>query len=101
MSYIDDTGVTRDISAVEPGRLIGDLAIILDEPRDMNLIATEDSKFLRIGAEQFRSVIETDPKVLMSLLQTVAGHLTGVAGLLREARIDIRREAKEASSKEP
>ena len=95
MSYVDPTGVRRDVTAVEPGRLIGDLAIILDEPRQLDLFAEEDSQFLRIGAEQFRSVIGTDTTVLMSLLQTVAGHLTGAAELLREARVNVREEAEE------
>ncbi|MFK7745685.1 MAG: ABC transporter transmembrane domain-containing protein [Roseobacter sp.] len=94
MSYVDDTGARLDVTTVEPGRLIGDLAIILDEPRQLDLVATEDSQFLRLGAEQFRAVIGEDPQVLMSLLQTVASHLTGAASLLREARVNIR-EASE------
>ncbi len=95
MSYIDPKGVRRDVTAVEPGRLIGDLAIILDEPRQLDLIAEEDSQFLRIGADQFRSVIGEDPTVLMSLLKTVASHLTGAAELLREARVNVREEAEQ------
>ena len=95
MSYLDTYGDRREVSAVEPGRLIGDLAVILDEPRQLDLIAEEDSKFLRIGAEQFNAVIENDPQVLMILLRTVGSHLSGAAGLLREARIDVRRAAEE------
>jgi putative ABC transport system ATP-binding protein len=95
MSYVDRTGKRLDVTAVDPGRLIGDLAIILDDPRQLDLIAEEDSQFLRIGAEQFRSVIGDDPKVLMILLKTVASHLTGAAELLREARIDVRQAAEQ------
>ena len=95
LSYRDDDGVRRDVTAVEPGRLIGDLAIILDEPRQLDLITEEDSQFLRLGAEQFRSVIEHEPRVLMILLQTVASHLTGAAELLREARVNVRQAAEQ------
>ncbi len=95
LSYRDDSGVRRDVTAVEPGRLIGDLAVIMDEPRQLDLIAEEESKFLRIGAEQFRAVIGDDPQVLMILLQTVASHLTGAAELLREARVNVREQAEE------
>ncbi|WP_298840492.1 ABC transporter transmembrane domain-containing protein [uncultured Roseobacter sp.] len=98
MSYRDDDGVSRDVTAVEPGRLIGDLAIILNEPRQLDLAATEETQFLRIGAEQFRSVIENDPVVLMRLLQTVAEHLTGAAELLREARVNVRDRAVELTA---
>jgi putative ABC transport system ATP-binding protein len=93
MSYSDPDGTPHEISEVGPGRLIGDLAIILNEPRQLDLIAMEDTQFLRIGAEQFRAVIETDAGVLMSLLKTVARHLTGAAELLREARLEIPQEA--------
>ncbi len=94
MSYVDPFGERRDVTAVEPGRLIGDLAIILDEPRQLDLIAEEDTQFLRIGAEQFRAVIGDDPQVLMILLKTVASHLTGAAELLREARVSVREAAE-------
>lgn len=79
----------RPVTTVEPGRLIGDLAIITNEPRQLNLTATQKSTFLRIGATEYRAVIENDPTILLSLLQTVAGHLTNAAQLLRQANIAI------------
>ncbi len=93
MGYTDPDGKHHDITAVEPGRLIGDLSIILNEPRQLDLTALEDTQFLRIGADEFRAVIENDATVLMNLLQTVASHLTGAAELLREARLDIPQDA--------
>ncbi|MEM1352912.1 MAG: cyclic nucleotide-binding domain-containing protein, partial [Pseudomonadota bacterium] len=95
LSYVDSLGDRRDVTAVEPGRLVGDLAIILDEPRQLDLIAEEESQFLRIGDKEFRAVIGDDPRVLMILLRTVASHLTGAAELLREARVSIRERALE------
>jgi putative ABC transport system ATP-binding protein len=89
LSYDAPDGEDRHISTVEPGRLIGDLAIILDEPRQLHLTALSDAVFLRIGAAEFRSVLENDAGVLMNLLQTVAGHLTGVAEILRQSNIAI------------
>ncbi len=88
----DKDGTAQHVSTVEPGRLIGDLAVILREPRQVSLIALEDTRFLRFGAEQFRSVIENDSTVLMSLLKTVAGHLTGAAEVIRDAQIAIPRD---------
>jgi len=98
LSYVDTSGERRDVTSVAPGRLVGDLAIILDEPRQLDFIAEEDSQFLRIGDKEFRAVIGDDPRVLMILLQTVAGHLTGAAELLREARVSIRERALELES---
>ena len=75
------------LSTVEPGRLIGDLAVITGEPRALNLVSIDQTSFLRIGAEEFRSVIENDAAVAVGVLQTVAGHLNGAAELLRMAQL--------------
>jgi putative ABC transport system ATP-binding protein len=84
--------VEHPIATVEPGRVIGDLAVIIHEPRKASLKAIEDTRFLRIGAEEFRSVIESDTAVLLSLLKTVAGHLSGAAEVIREAKVEIPRD---------
>ena len=92
LGWSEESGVPHHVSEVEPGRLIGDLSIILDEPRQLDLTAIEPTKFLRISAEEFLAVVENDKTVLLRLLQTVAGHLTGAAELLRAAQIDVPRE---------
>lgn len=94
LTWSDPDGGAHHVSDVEEGRLIGDLAIILNENRQLDLTAVEKTRFLRIGAEQFLAVIENDTAVLLSLLRTVAGHLTGAADLLRAARIDVPRGAE-------
>ena len=94
LGNVDDDGKMRHVSDVTPGRLIGDLAVILDEPRQLDLIATQEVRFLRIGAEQFRSVIESDRVVLLSLLRTVAGYLTGAAELLIASNMEIPRDLR-------
>ena len=87
-----DSADKVNVSEVEPGRLIGDLSIILDEPRQLDLIAIERTRFLRIGAEQFRAVVENDKGVLLSLLTTVSGHLNTAAERLIEARVGTTNE---------
>ncbi len=92
LAWFDPFGAPHHVSDVEPGRLIGDLAVILDEPRQLDLTAMEPAKFLRIGAEQFLAVVENDKTVLLRLLQAVAGNLSGAAELLRVAQVDVPRE---------
>jgi len=77
-------GEHRLITEITPGRLIGDLSVIENQPRRHDLIATQDSVFLRIGATELLSVIENDAKVAASLLRSVAGHLHSAATSLRE-----------------
>ncbi len=90
--WTDTNGGVHHVSDIAPGRLIGDLAIILDEPRQLDLVAVTQTKFLRIGAEQFLSVVENDKRVLFSLLQTVSGHLSSAADRLMEARVEMPRQ---------
>ncbi|AXI44849.1 ABC transporter permease [Sulfitobacter sp. SK012] len=97
LSFIDAEGAVQLISTVEPGRLIGDLAIILNEPRQLNLTTVEDTTFLRVGADQFRSVLEDDKAILLSLLRTVGGHLSGAAELLRQTGLDVPRGQRPTS----
>ncbi|WP_281954325.1 cyclic nucleotide-binding domain-containing protein, partial [Pseudophaeobacter arcticus] len=73
------------VAVIEPGRLIGDLAVILRQPREMDLRAVEPCLFLRIGAEEYRAVIESDAGVATQLLETVSGHLVALASKVREA----------------
>ncbi len=79
-------GNSRLITEIAPGRLIGDLAVIVNDKRQLNLIAIEDSVFLRIGATELLAVIENDPMVAASLLRSVSGHLTNAAENIRAIR---------------
>lgn len=81
-----ETGVTRMVTEITPGRLIGDLSIFLNEKRPLDLVATEDCLFLRIGDKELMSVIENDAMVASSLMRTVAGHLMSSVDRMRELR---------------
>ncbi|MFS4581413.1 ABC transporter transmembrane domain-containing protein [Phaeobacter sp. C3_T13_0] len=81
----DRSPESAPISQIEPGRLIGDLAVILRDTRQLDLIAVEDCSFLRIGAEEYRAVIEADAGVAVQLLETVSRHLVAVAGVVHAA----------------
>jgi CRP-like cAMP-binding protein len=74
------------VTEVNPGRLIGDLAVIQSRKRPLNLVAIEDSMFLRIGASELLAVIENDAAVATSLLRSVANHLMGAADSIRATR---------------
>jgi len=89
LRWPNDTGADTPLSVVQAGRLIGDLSIILNEPRQLNLVAVQKSRFLRIGAEEFRAVIESDARVALHLLRAVSDHLTGMAELLRVSGINV------------
>jgi putative ABC transport system ATP-binding protein len=74
------------ITEIARGRLIGDLAVILNDTRPLDLTAIEDSIFLRIGATELMAVIENDALVATSLLRAVSGNLKAAAEGLRATR---------------
>ncbi|MBB95138.1 MAG: ABC transporter ATP-binding protein, partial [Rhodobacteraceae bacterium] len=87
----------KPITIIEPGRLIGDLAIIERANRVMDLVAVEKTRFLRIGAEEFRDVIEADPTVAVALLETVAGHLSALVSFMDSRGVDVKRIISEGN----
>ena len=98
LSWRTDSGENRLITEITPGRLIGDLAVIENQPRRHDLTATEDSLFLRIGATELLSIIENDAKVAASLLRSVAGHLNSAATSLRALQTHAAEQGVDLSS---
>ena len=74
------------VSEVAPGRLVGDFSRILDDPRQLDLLAIENCIFLCIGTEELLAVIDNDVIVASSLLRSVAGNLTGLAANVQATR---------------
>jgi len=76
----------RMVSEVLPGRLIGDLSIFLTEPRALDLITSEESVFLRIGASDLMDVIENDAILASSLVRSVSRNLMGAVDTITKIR---------------
>ncbi|MEM9782491.1 MAG: cyclic nucleotide-binding domain-containing protein, partial [Pseudomonadota bacterium] len=81
------------VSEVDPGRMVGDLSVLLDEPRRVDLVAVEPVKALVIDADALTSIIQADVAVATSMLRTVSGYLVEVGTRLREERLGNRIDA--------
>ncbi|MEM6423086.1 MAG: cyclic nucleotide-binding domain-containing protein, partial [Pseudomonadota bacterium] len=75
LQWSDTEPGSDPVTVVNPGRLIGDLAVITNERRRLDLVAAERVKGLRLGADELRAIVESDAEVAASLLRTVAGYL--------------------------
>ncbi|MEO1722817.1 MAG: ABC transporter transmembrane domain-containing protein, partial [Pseudomonadota bacterium] len=62
----------RPITTVEPGRMVGDLSVLREEPRRHDFVAESEVIALRIGANALRTVVNSDIHVATSLLRTVS-----------------------------
>ena len=70
-------GESRLVSEIVPGRLIGDLSVILKQKRSLTLVAHAECMFLRIGATELTAVIENDGMAASTLMRSVAENLAG------------------------
>lgn len=74
---------------VWPGRMIGDLSVILDGERMASLVAVTEMTCLKIGEQEFRDIFEGDMGVALLLLRTISGHLTEA---VRELELATRKQ---------
>ncbi len=63
------------IATVGAGALVGELGLIRSEPRALDMRAKSELSCLRIGEEEFISVVENDAATAFRLLQVVAGYV--------------------------
>ncbi len=64
------------IATVGPGQLVGELGLIRNEPRALDMRAKGELTCLRIGAEEFLDVVGSDAQTAYKLLQVVAGYVS-------------------------
>ncbi|MGB7286612.1 MAG: ABC transporter transmembrane domain-containing protein [Salaquimonas sp.] len=84
-------GGGEHISDVEPGRLVGDLAVIMKQGRNLDMVAKTDIVGLRIDKQVLTDVIEHDAGVATSLLRTVAGYLQDAGQRIADRELEIIR----------
>lgn len=63
------------IATVGTGTLVGELGLIRNEPRALDMRARTDILCLRLGVEEFLAVVENDAATAFKLLQVVAGYV--------------------------
>ncbi|MFC4669025.1 ABC transporter transmembrane domain-containing protein [Seohaeicola nanhaiensis] len=64
------------IATAGPGKLVGELGLIRNEPRALSMVADTDLRCLRIGAAEFLGVVENDAAMAFKLLQVVAKYVS-------------------------
>ncbi|MEM6303858.1 MAG: cyclic nucleotide-binding domain-containing protein [Pseudomonadota bacterium] len=68
-------GEEKLIRTAGPGSLVGELGLILGEPRTLSMRARSPVSGLRIGAEEFLSVVQNDAGTSFKFLQLIAGYV--------------------------
>ena len=71
-----EDGSAQHVRTLGPGALVGELALIMKEPRTLTMRARTDISGLRIGGEEFLAVLQNDPQAAFRMLQVITRYLT-------------------------
>lgn len=102
-AYLIQTGLVRAfimendqkviVAEYEPGRIIGETCLMVDEPMNMNFEAVEDSVIVTITRQDFQSKIRRINKDIMKILEHVMNKLnyqemTAIDDAKRKNKVD-------------
>lgn len=68
-------GVSETVGTLGPGDVVGEMALITNEPRSATVMARRDAALMRIPAAAFRSLVFAHPEVLLDVTRTVMQRL--------------------------
>ena len=77
VALIERTETGEEAFAIYPteGTLVGELGLIRNDPRRLDMRADSDITLLRIEADDFLSILETDARTGFKLIQSLIGYL--------------------------
>lgn len=70
-----EAGATHIVGSLGPGDVVGEMALLTDEPRSATVTARRDSALMRVAAEDFRSIVFARSDVLLDVTRTVMDRL--------------------------
>jgi ABC-type multidrug transport system fused ATPase/permease subunit len=68
-------GDEKLVRTVGQGSLVGEISLIRNEARTLDMRAQTELKALRIGKDEFLAIVENDAPTAMKLLQVILGYL--------------------------
>lgn len=71
----DKDGSEIVLNHVGPGSVIGEMALIEESPRSAGVIALEDIKLLKLGQDEFMSVLMSQPQLGIEISKMIAERL--------------------------
>lgn len=72
-----------------PGEIIGEMALLENQPRSASIVALEDSRLLSIRRDDFETLLTSNPAVGMSILGTLSARLRA-ADAARDATVHTK-----------
>ena len=73
--FTTDDGGERRVNAIGPGHYLGELALLVDQPRSATVRADTAGEILRLDREQFLQLLGQDPAAAKAVATTLARRL--------------------------
>ncbi len=71
----------QNLGEITPGEIVGEMALITQEPRSADIIAMRDCVVARLGAQDFEHLMETYPRALMNLSKAIINRFRRASSL--------------------
>jgi len=92
----------KEVGAVKPGEIFGELAAITDAPRSASAVAKTDCKVIALDAKQFRDALKKKPGFALMLMSVMVKRLRDmIARLAAEGELSADKAAKEGAAFNP
>lgn len=65
----------QSVDLVEPGDILGELALIDDEPRSATAIATKDARLVQVDERKFLFMVQQTPFFSLQVMRVLAARL--------------------------
>jgi CRP-like cAMP-binding protein len=86
---VNSGGVEKILGSVEPGGLVGELALITDNQRATNAVARRDTKLLRIPRVLFMRMLDKYPETAYDLHQKIARSVRSTILQLEKIQVEL------------
>ena len=83
--FVTDPGDQgRNVGEIGPGEVVGEMALLSDEPRSATVKAMRDTKLVRLSKAAFESLVESAPAAMMQITRLIVKRFQR---LLRSPRV--------------
>jgi len=65
----------RKVATLGPGAIVGELALVDDQPRSATVVCTAPARVLEVTSGQFRAVLDEVPALAHKLMSALAGRV--------------------------
>jgi CRP-like cAMP-binding protein len=70
--YIERAGKKMELAVLEPGEIVGEMALISDEARSANVEALEDVTLIRISRTEFEERLEKSDRAIRAVVKMLS-----------------------------